>query len=322
MKSFDYLVADGIDPALRAYDADENLQLKAGGIDLIDLMNNRIAAPDAVLTIGGVDELAYIREEDDGVRIGCNTTLADLARSDLIASQFPGLHHAVAGAATPQVRERATLGGNLCQRPRCWYFRSRQFHCLKKHGHMCYAVEGENRYHAIFGDGPCHIVHPSNAAPPLVALDAAFVLRTRDNERTVASSDFFVMPDRALWTENVLEPGEILTEVYIPKAPSQSATIELREKQSYDWPLAICAVARLDGRWRVVLGAVAPVPWVSEPAMAVLGDRDITGALAAQAGEAAVEGAKPMRDNAYKLQLVKVAVKRALMTAAAMEVPQ
>ena len=124
-----------------------------------------------MLSIGGIEDLRYIREENDGVHIGCLTTLADIGRNDLLKTKYAVLHHAAAEAATPQIRERATVGGNICQRPRCWYFRKQEFHCLKKGGSTCFAVEGENRYHAIFGGGPSYIVHPSNVAPALVALD-------------------------------------------------------------------------------------------------------------------------------------------------------
>jgi xanthine dehydrogenase YagS FAD-binding subunit len=183
-------------------------------------------------------------------------------------------------------------------------------------------VEGENQYHAIFGGGPCHIVHPSNLAPALVALDALIVVRSAGNEpQKIRAEEFFVLPKDAMFAENKLKPGEVVTEVILPKAPSQSATIELREKQSFDWPIAMVSAARIDGAWRVCLGAVAPIPWLSKPAMDAIGNADVTPELAAQAGEAAAKDAQPMRDNDYKIQLVKVATKRALLAAAGMEVP-
>jgi xanthine dehydrogenase YagS FAD-binding subunit len=228
----------------------------------------------------------------------------------------------VAEAATPQIRERATLGGNICQRPQCWYFRKKEFNCLKKGGPTCFAVEGESRYHAIFGGGPSYIVHPSNAAPALVALDAELVIRAAGAQpRTLKAAEFFVGPDKSLMKENVLEPGEIVSEIVLPAAPTASATVELREKQSFDWPLVMACVARMGKTWRVCLGAVAPIPWLSEPAMDVLGDRDVTPELAARAGEAAASNADPMLENEYKVQLVKVAVKRALLAAAGLETP-
>jgi len=321
LNSFDYLVAEQFEGALAEY-GEGKAVLKAGGIDLLDLMKEGVERPETVLSLHRLKELRYIREESDGLHIGCLTTLADIGRHELLKSKYAVLYHAAAEAATPQIRETATLGGNLCQRPRCWYFRQREFHCLKKGGPTCFAVEGENRYHAIFGGGPSYIVHPSNVAPALVALDGVFILRSAAGEpRTINAAEFFVLPEHSLMRENVLKPGEILTEVIVPKAPSQSATIELREKQSFDWPITMACVARLASGWRVCLGAVAPIPWLSEPAMTLLGNKNITPELAAAAGEAAAEGAEPMTDNEYKVQLVKVAVKRALLTAAGLEVP-
>lgn len=321
MKAFDYLVAEELEPALAEL-AGGTATLKAGGVDLLDLMKERVETPEVVLSIGGLKDLRYIREDNGAVRIGCLATLADIARSDLLREKYAVLHGAVADAATPQIRERATLGGNICQRPQCWYFRKKEFNCLKKGGPTCFAVEGENRYHAIFGGGPSYIVHPSNAAPALVALDAEIVVRSAEGEpQRVKAADFFVGPDKALMKENVLEPGQIVTEIVLPKAPNASATIELREKQSFDWPLVMACVARVDGKWRVCLGAVAPIPWLSQPAMDALGQSDVTADLAAKAGEAAASNAEPMFENEYKVQLVKVAVKRALLAAAGLETP-
>lgn len=321
MKTFDYFVAANLDAALTEYAGGRGPALKAGGIDLIDLMKENVATPSSVLSIGRLRDLAYIREDGAGLRIGANTTLAEIGRSGLLREKFAALHSSASHAATPQVRERATLAGNLCQRPRCWYFRSSDFPCLKKGGSTCYAVEGENQYHAILGGGPCHIVHPSNTAPALVASDARIVVANRDRRREIPAADFFVLPSQNLAKENVLGDGDIIVEIAIPSAPRQSAAIELREKQSFDWPVAMAAVARLAGGWRVVLGAVAPAPWVCKSAADVLGDAEITEDLAARAGDAALADAKPMSDNAYKVQLAKVAVKRALLKAAGHEVP-
>jgi xanthine dehydrogenase YagS FAD-binding subunit len=321
MKAFDYLVAEELDPALDEL-AGGAAMLKAGGVDLLDLMKERVETPDVVLSIGGIKDLRYIRAEADGLHIGCLATLADIGRSDVIRSKYQVLHAAAADAATPQIRERATIGGNICQRPQCWYFRKKEFNCLKKGGPTCFAIEGENKYHAIFGGGPSYIVHPSNVAPALVALGADLVVRSAGGEpKRIPAADFFVLPEKSVMKENVLAPGEVITEIVLPKAPAASATIELREKQSFDWPLVMACVARVDGRWRVCLGAVAPIPWLSQPAMDVLGSSDVTAELAAKAGEAAAAGADPMTENEYKVQLVKVAVKRALLAAAGMETP-
>ena len=322
MKPFDYLVAEELEPALAEL-AQGGATLKAGGIDLLDLMKERIETPDTVVSIAGLgQQLRYVRQESDGVHIGSLTTLADIGRDELLKDKYAALYHAAAEAATPQIRERATVGGNICQRPQCWFYRKREFDCLKKGGATCFAVEGENRYNAIFGGGPSYIVHPSNVAPALVALDAEIAVQSAGGEsERIKASEFFLLPEDSLYKENVLEPGQVITEIVLPNEPSASATIELREKQSYDWPVMLACVARMDGVWRVCLGAVAPIPWLSQPAMEVLGDREITPELAAAAGEAAANAAEPMSDNEYKVQLVKVATQRALLSAAGMETP-
>ncbi len=315
MIPFEYLVADNADAALKAT-SKRGVMLKAGGVDLLDMLKEHLADPKTVVSIHGIQELRYLRQVKDGVHIGSGTTLADIGRSELIRKSFPVLHAAAAHAATPQVRERATLGGNLCQRPRCWYFRNAEFPCLKKRGHTCYSVEGEHRYHAIFGGGPCYIVHPSNVAPSLLALDALLIIRdAKGKEETLPATEFFRLPEESLYAENVLRPGQMITAVVLPHTPTHSATIELREKQSFDWPLVLCSVAKIENKWRVCLGAVAPIPWLSDAAMEVLGDRPITPELAAAAGEAAVEDAESMGDNEYKITLAKVAIQRALLEA-------
>jgi xanthine dehydrogenase YagS FAD-binding subunit len=320
MKTFDYMVADDLGAAVNALDG-SGAYLKAGGMDAVDMMKEGILEPDSVLSIHKAADGRSITSGGAGVRIGCLTTLADIGRNAMLREQFPGFHTAAAHAATPQVREKATIAGNLCQRPRCWYFRSADFDCLKKGGHTCYAPEGENAYHAVFGGGPCYIVHPSNCAPPLMAAGAQLVVRSADGERTIPLTEFFVLPADRLREENVLQEGDVITEVIVPAFPSQSATIEIREKQSFDWPLAIASAARMENGWKVCLGAVAPIPWMAEGANDVLGNKDVTPELAKEAGEAVAQGAAPLSGNAYKVKLIAVAVERALKKAAGMEIP-
>lgn len=320
MKTFDYLKAKTLDAAVREYT--DKTVLKAGGIDLLDRLKERIHEPDTLVSIEGLKDLAYIKEEAGGLKIGAMSTLADIARSDLIRTKYQGLWTSAAHAATPQVRERATVGGNLCQRPRCWYFRNQAFHCKKKGGEHCFAADGENQYHAIFGDAGCHIVHPSNIAPALLALDAVFVVKSKAGERTIKSTEFFTMPDVDIDRENVLKPGDIVTEIQIPASPTQSATIELREKQSFDWPLVLVSVARVSGAWHVGMGAVAPVPMRSAEAEAILKNQDLTADLITAAAAAAVKPAEPMSQNKHKVTLLRVAIERALKLSVGMEVPQ
>lgn len=318
MKAFDYAVAKNMKGALEAMQ--RGYHPKAAGIDLLDLLKERIAPTDKVVSLHKLSGLKGIREDEDGALvIGALTTLQELADDARIQRDFKVLAHAAGDAATPQVRALATAGGNLCQRPRCWYFRSLEHPCLKRGGATCYAVDGENQFHAIMGGGPCHIVHPSNLAPALVALDARILISSGTETRTVEASRFFVPPSRNMYSENALEEGELVTEIRLPKKPVKSGYSELRQKQSFDWPMVSCSVAHLGGGnddWRVVLGFVAPVPWRSREAeQALAGAATVTEELAKTAADAALANAQPMSRNAWRVQVARAAVRRALLDA-------
>jgi xanthine dehydrogenase YagS FAD-binding subunit len=216
-----------------------------------------------------------------------------------------------------------TVGGNVMQRPRCWYFRNEEFNCLKKGGARCFAVEGENQYHAIFGESPCHIVHPSSLAVPIIAYGGRFRAVGPDGEREIEADKFFQMPDRNMYGETALEPNELLTHVILPRPVNvKAAHYEVKFKQSHDWPIAMASVVlTMNGSSvqsaRVVLGAVAPVPWRVPAAEAVLAGKTIDANVASQAAEAAVQNAKPMSRNGYKVQIARVALQRAIMAAGA-----
>jgi len=220
---------------------------------------------------------------------------------------------AAAAAATPQIRNAATLGGNLAQRPRCWYFRREDFRCRRKGGSECFAIDGQNEMHAVFDNDLCAIVHPSATGTALTALGASLLLRGPSGERAVPVEDFFVRPQVDVTRENVLRPGELIVEVRVP-AGRRSGYVKLMEKQSFDWPLAEAAVALGDDP-RVVLGAAAPIPWRARAAEALLRGKRVDDALATQAAEAALQGAKPLQHNGYKVPILKTAVRRALLAA-------
>lgn len=294
----------------------------AGGMDMLALMKDYIAQPDTVVNVKNLD--ATIAVPAQGViRIGAAARLVDVAAHQGLASMFPALTQAASTVGTPQIRNAGTVGGNIMQRPRCWYFRNEEFHCLKKGGARCFAVDGENQYHAIFGDAPCHIVHPSSLAVPVMAYGGRFRVLGPDGEREVEADRFFLMPDRNMYGETVLEPNEIVTHVILPRpVTTKSAHYEVKFKQSHDWPLTMASVAlEMSGQTiqnaRVVLGAVAPIPWRSREAEAVLKGKTFSDALAVEAADAAVKGAKPMTQNGYKVQVARTTVHRALMKAAA-----
>jgi len=296
----------------------------AGGMDLVSLMKDYVAQPDRLVNVKNLDR-AIAASPDGGLRIGAAATLIDLIEHAQVVKLYPALVQAAEEVGTPQIRHVGTVGGNLAQRPRCWYFRNEDFPCLKKGGSRCFAVDGENQFHAIFGGGPCHIVHPSSLAVPIVAYGGKIRVAGASGAREVAASDFFQLPDTNLMGESVLAPNEIITHVILP-APGavKAATYEVRFKQSYDWPLAFATVIlTMSGETvkgaRVVMGAVAPVPWRAQGAEAVLAGKRVTGETAAQAAEAAVKDAKPLSGNAYKVQIARTAVKRAIMKAAGLK---
>jgi xanthine dehydrogenase YagS FAD-binding subunit len=327
VKAFAYVNATNEKEAVAALGTERGAAMPiAGGMDLLGLMKDYIAQPDRLVNVKNLDRTIR-KTPDGGLRIGAAVTLSELSAHADAAKQYPAFVQAAAEVGTPQIRNAGTVGGNLNQRPRCWYFRNEEFNCLKKGGSRCFAVEGENEFHAIFGGGPCHIVHPSSLAVPAIALDAKFRIVGPTGEREVAAADYYQTPDRNLFGETVLAPNELLTHVILP-APgaARSATYEIRFKQSHDWPLAFASVAlSMNGQAirgaRVVMGAVAPVPWRSAPAEAALAGKQMSEQVAMAAADAAVTGAKPMTQNAYKVQIARTAVKRAIMKAAGMTVP-
>src|SRR5229473_2078614 len=216
----------------------------AGGVDLVDLMKQNVVAPESLVNLKGLPGMDAIEPAaDGGLKIGALGKLHDVANNATVRQRYEAIAMAAEEAATPQIRNLATVGGNLLQRPRCWYFRNQDIQCLKKGGNKCYAVGGLNRYHAILGGGPSFIVHPSNLAPALIAFGASVRLSGPGGERRVALDQFFALPSIDAMRENVLQPGEIVVEVTVPPpAPSaDSAYLEVREKQSFDWPLVSVA---------------------------------------------------------------------------------
>ena len=298
----------------------------AGGQDLLSRMKDYVTTPDRLVNIKGLDA-TIVASPNGGLRIGSAVKIVDLAEHAQVARLYPAIVHAASEVGTPQIRHQGTVGGNINQRPRCWYFRNEEFVCFKKGGSRCFATTGENQYHAIFGnEGPSHIVHPSSLAVPLVAYGATFRVVGPNGEREVPAADYFTLPNmRNVRKENVLADDEILTHVVLP-APGTVKTghYEVRFKQSHDWPLAMTTVVlTMNGATirsaRVVLGAVAPVPWRSRPAEAALAGKPLNAETAAAAAEAAVSEAKPMSGNVYKVQITRTAVKRAILNAAGIE---
>lgn len=321
MKSFAYVNAATEREAVAALGRERGKYLPlAGGTDLLALMKDYIATPERLVNVKNLDK-RIVRTPNGGLKIGSAVTIDDLSTNADVRHLYPALATAAEAVGTSQIRAAGTVGGNLNQRPRCWYFRNEEFDCLKKGGSRCFARDGENQYHAIFGDGPCHITHPSSLAVPAVALGATFRIFGPAGEREVAAADYYVMPVHNIFGETVLQPNELLTHVTLPPpGNARTATYEVRFKQSHDWPLASATVV-LDTTGttvraaRVVLGAVAPIPWRSLAAEAELAGKTITEQIAMAAADAAVDAAQPMTQNGYKVRIARTAVKRAIITA-------
>jgi len=293
----------------------------AGGTDQISLMKDYLHTPKRVVNIKSVKELGGIHHTPQGLRIGATATFDELSNSQAIHAEYPSLLSAVNGVASPQIRNMGTAGGDLCQRPRCWYFR-RGFGLLAMQDGKSLVPNGDNRYHAIFGGGPAYFVSASSLGPPLIALGAKVKLVSSGGPRIVELSRFFVTPQNQASREIALLPNEILAEIIVPPARGiKNATYEVRQKDALDWPLVTASVAlQISGgsvsHARVILGHVAPTPWVATQAEEALNGKPLSNDVIEHAAEAAVADAKPLSGNDYKVKLAKVAVKRALLEAA------
>ena len=325
MERFEYAHPSTKQEVLRLLGSNWNdAAVLAGGTDLLSLMKEYVVTPKRVVNIKSVAGLNGIHSAAEGVTIGALVTMEELLEDKTIRSEYPALTHAGEGITSPQIRAMGTVGGDLCQRPRCWYFRNGYGLLAKDESGKSLVPEGENRYHAILGNtGPAYFVNPSSLAPALIALDAKLLLVGAKGQRELSAADFFVIPKTDNQRENVLQPNEVLSNIVIPASSRglRSATYEVRHKTALDWPLAAAAVAvKLDGgkvtAAKIVLGHVAPIPWQAHDAAKELTGQPINESVAAKVGEAAVRGARPLSQNGYKVKLATVAVKRALLAAA------
>jgi xanthine dehydrogenase YagS FAD-binding subunit len=300
-------------------------QLIAGGQDLLTSMKDYLVRPARLVnlkTVRGLDRITP--DGKGGLRIGALVTLAQLEESAVVKRGFPGLTEAAHSVATPQIRNLGTVGGNLCQRPRCWYFRLEEAVCLKKGGSECFAADGENKYNAILGGGPSYIVHPSDLAPMLVALGASIAIAGAAGKRTVLAEKFFHLPSQGpIARENILEPGELITEVLVPASAfaAHSTYLKFKERDSLDFAMSAVAVAvdqlpnKTVKQARIVLGGVAPIPWRAVKAERFLEGKTLNDSVLAEAATLALDGAKPLQKNAYKVPLTQTLVRRALAQA-------
>jgi xanthine dehydrogenase YagS FAD-binding subunit len=300
---------------------DEAPQLIAGGQDLLTSMKDYLVRPTRVVNLKTVRGLDRIVTHSGGLRIGALVTLSDLEENQTVQRNFPGLAEAAHSVAAPQIRNLGTVGGNLCQRPRCWYFRLEEASCLKKGGSECLATTGENKYNAILGGGPSYIVHPSDLAPMLVAMGATVTIVGANVKRTIPLHEFFTLPsDGPIRKENVLQAGEIITELQVPNSmlAANSTYLKFKERESLDFALSAVAAAielsptKQVKQARIVLGGVAPIPWRALKAENYLSGKTLGAKVLAEAAKLALEGAQPLDKNAYKVPLTETLVRRAL----------
>jgi len=332
MKAFEWTNPTTVNEAVKLLagsstaDIDEAPRPIAGGQDLLTTMKDYTSRPSRLVNLKTIPGLNRITLNARGLTIGALVTLSELEEHAGVRKSFPGLAEAARSIATPQIRNLGTVGGNLCQRPRCWYFRLEEVVCLKKGGSECYAAGGENKYNAILGGGPSYIVHPSDLAPMLVALGATATVNSAAGKRVIPLDKFFTLPSEGnIRRENVLKNEEIISEIFVPASPlaTKSTYLKFKERDSLDFALAAAAVAlRLGSNQtvkdaRIVLGGVAPIPWRVPKAEQFVIGKNLKADVVAEAAKLALADAQPLEKNAYKVPLAQTLVRRALLKAGA-----
>jgi xanthine dehydrogenase YagS FAD-binding subunit len=319
MRSFEHVNASDIQTAI-ALLREPHTEAIAGGTDLLGELKARLRSPKRLVNIKTLSELHEIGYSPQmGLRIGALVTLAQIEQHPAIRERFSLLAQAASSAATPQLRNMGTVGGNLCQKPRCWYYRNKLFHCWLKGGDTCFAEDGENKYHAILGADRCHAVHPSDLAPALMALDATIRVVGPDLDGEISLAELYTKPTESHRQMTILGPGELITEIRVPTPKGDSRGVYLKAMERQSWSFALVSVAahlRREGDHiadaRIVLGGVAAIPWRAKDSEKILIGQRFSEELAERAAEAAVAGAQPLRYNAYKVKLAQALVKRAL----------
>ena len=324
MKSFENIdvksVKEAVNLLQKFQQQKKTVAVVGGGSEYLQLMKDHVVEPDYLINLKTIPGLDYIKEERSAFRIGALAKLADIETHPEIQEKLLILSSAAGEAASPQIRNAGTIAGNLCQRPFCWYFRSANFTCLRKGGQVCYTVTGDSRFHAILGAGPSYIVHPSDTAPALVALGAQIKIAGPSGEKTIPLEKFFVLPSVDYKRENILTGAEIVTEIIVPAPKPGSKGFYYKVRERLAWDHAIVAVATIvessggavrDAR--VVMGGVAPIPWRAGKAEEFLRGKAINEANAKRAGEIALEGAKPLKDNSYKIRIAQDLIQRGLL---------
>jgi xanthine dehydrogenase YagS FAD-binding subunit len=317
ISAFQYIRVQSVQEAIKHLSSG-GARVHAGGTDLLGCLRENVFIANKAVSIGNIKELKGVRQEKDGLRIGALTTITEVAENPLVKKLYPALARAASEVGSPQLRNQGTIGGNICQKPRCWYYRS-DFHCIRKGGDLCFAFAGENQYHCIFGGVACYIVHPSDTAPALSVLGAVIRIAGPNGQRSVPIDQFFVPPARDPKRETILEPDELVTEISIPAPPTglRSSYRKVRARRSWDFALAGVALAlRFDAakvsEAHVYLSGAAPVPWRSKEVEQAITGKQLDGETITRAGEAVVKNAEPLAKNGYKVPLFRAVIEEQL----------
>ncbi len=311
MPNFSYVRPKSLKEAIQQLSSKE-ARIHAGGTDLLGCLHDNAFQAKKVVSLSHLDELRGVRQtKDGGLRIGALTPLVDIVNSNPVKEHYPALAQAASEVASPQLRNQGTLGGNICQKPRCWYYRG-EFHCLRKGGNTCFALNGENHYHCIFGSGhACYIVHPSDTAPALMVHEASVRIAGPKGTKLIPLETFYVLPSTSVGKETMLESNEVVTEILLPPPPKgdlRSVYRKVRLRNSWDFALAGVAFAlqfkadRIE-KARVVLSGAAPIPWRSKPVEDAIVAKRLNGETVERASEAVVKNAEPLDHNGYKVPL-------------------
>jgi len=323
LPGFNYTRPDTLKKAVKELKSGEDVLLHAGGTDLLGCLHDGVFPASKLVSVSALEALQGKKKlADGGLKIGALTTIRSVATDADIRNRYAALAQAAAEVASPQLREQGTLGGNLCQKPRCWYYRG-QFPCLRKGGRKCFAFKGQNQFHCILGGSACYIVHPSDTAPALIALGADLQVTGPRGDRSLPVAELHVPPNEDPRRETFLEAGEIITAIKLPKPPAglKSSYRKVRARQSWDFAVAGVALALvMDAgnirHGRIVLSGAAPIPWRSEQAEKVLQGRPLNADTAAEAATAAMADARPLEHNEYKIALFKGLIEEELMNLA------
>ncbi len=318
MNNFDYMQPKTLESASKYLINNTTAFPFAGGTDLLGLMKNEIYSPKQLVNLKNINSLSYIRKDSDELKIGALTKLNKIANNEIVKSKFSVLSQAINEIATLQLRNIGTIGGNICQRPRCFYFRG-DFDCIRKGGDICYAEIGNNKYHCILGGSPCYIVHPSDSAVALLALDAKFKIFNGKDEKIIPANKFFILPEKDHTKENILNAGDILTEIIIPfpKTFFNSRYIKIKEREAWDFALvSIAGVFNIKNnkiiKGKITFGGIAPIPWEDNKINSQLNNFDLNEKSINQLADSALDDADPLDMNKYKVHLSKNLIRKLL----------